>query len=200
MTQPVQMIDDRLHRRIVVMIDHAEARIVEIAQCRQDDRNVAVEERLRQPGPERDTGDDDPVDAAADQRPAGFRLGGGRAFGVGGQHRITQVVRGLLDAHDEFGVERIAQVGHHDPDRPARARLERACDGIRLVAGVGDGALDLLARGLGDQRRAADHVGDRRLGDTGPPGDIDQRGHGPSSRASARRRPASERSVPSGPS
>ena len=136
-----------------------------------------------------------------DQRARRLRLGGRRALGVGGEHEIAERVRGLLDADRQLGVERVLEVGNDDADRRARARLQRAGDRVRMIAGLGDGALDPLARRFGDERRAVDDVGDRRLRDAGAARDIDERRHdAPSSSASARLSPASERSVPSGPS
>ena len=190
-----EVLDHLLHRGVLVDVDRAQARVAALERD-DDDRHAAVEQ-LRRDGRSRGHGgEDDPVDAPADQRPHLGGLGGRVVLGLGDEHREAVAVGTPLDLQGDRGVERVQRVGDDDPEGARRAPLERPGDLVLAVAELVD-RLEHPAPGrLGHGRRRVQDVRDGGHRDTGSACDV-VHGHrhptGTSASASAARSAASER-------
>ena len=140
--EAMEMIDDRLHRRRIVLVDDAEPWILRHAERGDDHRNIAVEQQARQRRADRHAADDHPIDAPLDEGARRLPLGRRRTFGMRDQHGIAERAGGTFDADGELGIERIGEVGNDDAKRRAGSRLQRAGDGIGVVLGLGNRPLD----------------------------------------------------------
>ena len=108
-----EVIDDRLHRGVLVDVDGAEARVAALE--RDDDHRHAAVEQLRRDGRARGDGrEDDAVDPAADERAHLVGLGRRVVLGLGQEHGEAVAVGAPLDLQRDGRVERVQGVGDDD--------------------------------------------------------------------------------------
>jgi hypothetical protein len=104
-SKPVEVLDYALHGARIVVIDHAQPLILRLAERGQSNRDTPIEQSSWQQRAKGNSTDDNPVDPALDQSPAGFVFGLRQAFRVNGEHRIAKRFGRPFDAHYQLGIK-----------------------------------------------------------------------------------------------